>query len=299
MNLEEEEKTEARIPPKLTKEELQNMYKASIHEHRSALDMDVPTGIFEYFKAPGIIVVGILVAYFCGRLNFPIVTLILIIYSVYFLFKRRMDSFKISLQSLIYNQTRKEKVLNNFESMEWLNYMLSRFWTVVEPKISEEVSRNVNTLLYEKCPPFLQSIKLKEFTLGSVPPKISGITFNEKSGDDLVQIDAECYFIPLEISKDSLILFKNPSTRVEYNSRVLLVVRVAGNNQYGIDVPILVTHIAFKARARIILTIVKSDIFIRDIEFCLMEDPYINFVLKPLKIVDLMDFQSKPLFFEV
>lgn len=275
----------------LTKEEIHKMYKKSIDEFQNALDLDVPQGIFEYIKAPSVVVVGILVAYLIGRFRLSIFLLVALIYTVVFKFKRRMQKFKVSLQNLVYSQTRKEKVAGKWETVEWINYVVTRFWTVVEPVISEEVFRKVNTFLYENCPSFLSSISLKEFTLGSLPPKVTGIMFYENVGEDIVQIDGEVFFIPLETSKEAHFFFKKASSGVAYNSKVTLVVRVGAKTNFGTTLPlyILVKNISFKAKTRVILTMTKKNFFIKEVEICLLEEPYIDFTLKPMKTLDVME----------
>eukprot|EP00866_Antonospora_locustae_P001793 jgi/Antlo1/1793/734 len=275
--------------PVFTKEEAQKMYRRSIEETQSALDLDVPQGVFEYIKAPSVVVVGVLLAYLIGRLGFSILFLAALVYAIIFKFRRSMAQFKVSLQALVYNQARKEKALNNWESVEWINYVVGRFWPVVEKFVSEEVFRNVNTFFYENCPPFLRSIRLTEFTLGSQPPKITGIMFYESTGDDTVQLDVELFFIPLETSKETHMLFERPSSRAEYNSRVVLVARLGMKSHFGVDLPILMKKIAFRTKLRVILSITKRSFFVREVEACMLEEPYIDFTLKPLKAVDLMD----------
>lgn len=283
------ETDESRKDTVFTKEEAQKMYRRSIEETQNALDLDVPQGVFEYIKAPSVVVVGVLLAYAIGRLGLSILFLAALVYVIIFKFRRSMAQFKVSLQTLVYNQARKEKVLNNWESVEWINYVMGRFWPVVEPFVSEEVFRNVNTFFYENCPPFLRSIRLTEFTLGSLPPKVTGIMFYENTGDDTVQLDAELFFIPLETSKETHMLFTKPSSSAEYNSRVVLVARLGMKSHFGVDLPILVKKIAFRTKVRVILSITKRSFFVREVEACMLEEPYIDFTLKPLKAVDLMD----------
>lgn len=283
------EEDESRRDPVFTKEEAQRMYRRSIEETQSALDLDVPQGVFEYIKAPSVVVVGVLLAYLIGRLGFSILFLAALVYAIIFKFRRSMAQFKVSLRALVYNQARKEKALNNWESVEWINYVVGRFWPVVETFVSEEVFRNVNTFFYENCPPFLRSIRLTEFTLGSQPPKVTGIMFYEGTGDDTVQLDVELFFIPLETSKETHMLFERPSSRAEYNSRVVLVARLGMKSHFGVDLPILVKKIAFRTKLRVILSLTKRSFFVREVEACMLEEPYIDFTLRPLKAVDLMD----------
>lgn len=272
-----------------TRDEIQRMYKKSIEEFRNALDLDVPQGIFDYIKAPSIVVMSVVIAYAIGRFRISIFFLVVLIYAIVFKFKRSMEKFKASLQALVHNQARKEKVVNNWETVEWINYMLGRFWKVLEPTVSEEVFRNVNTLFYENPPPFLKHIRLTEFTLGSLPPKIVGVMFDENVEDDAVQLDTELLFVPLETSKEAHNFFQKGSRNAEYDSKVTLATRVGGKMNFNVDLPISVTKIAFKTKIRVVLTMVKKIFLVKEVEICLLEEPYIDFNLKPLGFVDVMD----------
>ena len=276
-------------PRALTKEEMRGMYKKSIEEFKNVLDLDIPRGVFEYLKAPSIVVVGILAAYVVGRLNLSIFFLVVVAYAVVFKFQRAMQRFKQSFQSLVYDQARRQKVLNSWESVEWINYITSKLWKVLEPAVSEEVFRSINTFFYQNTPPFLKSLKLSEFTLGSVPPKVIGITFQEHTEDDVVQIDADVSFIPLETGKEVLFFLKGASD-AEYNSKVTLVARLGRKEKFaGINLPISVTNIGFKAKVRMVVTIARKMFFVKNVEICMLEEPYLSFELIQLKALDLMD----------
>lgn len=275
--------------PLTSKKEIQEQYNKSIEEFENALDIETPKGIFEYLQAPGIIVVSVTLAYILGRFRFSFLFLIPLIYTIVYKFKVRMLKFKTSLQAQVYSQVRKEKVKGNFESVEWINHTISHFWTVAEPMISEEVFRTVNTFLFENCPNFLKSLRLTEFTLGSVSPKVTGVLFFDNLEDDIIQLDVEIVFVPLEISKE-LFYFVRKNKKQQFNSNITLVAKIGTKGtDLGISLPISVKNLAFKGLGRIIITITNNQFFMKEVEFCFLEEPYINFTLKPLKALDVMD----------
>jgi len=53
------------------------------------------------------------------------------------------------------------------ESAEWLNHFLERFWLIYEPVLSTTIVASVDQILSTSCPPYLESIRLTQFTLGS------------------------------------------------------------------------------------------------------------------------------------
>lgn len=87
---------------------------------------------------------------------------------------RRILHFKRYLLHSIIRIGEKERVLGHVESTEWINLILERFWAVLEPVLSQKVIEKVNVVLHQNKPGFLDSLVLKEFTLGSNAPCVLG-----------------------------------------------------------------------------------------------------------------------------
>ncbi|EPR78474.1 Ca2+-dependent lipid-binding protein [Spraguea lophii 42_110] len=285
---------EKNIVNKITKEEQAEKeaelnYQKSIEEPLDTLALEKPSGILQFFYIPGILLLSVMLGYLSGRLRLSYISIFFICYALYFIFSRQMKKFRRSLISTIIMDQRKSKVKNNWESVEWMNYSISRLWTVLEPKISKEIFKKVNPILGEKCPSFLSRLRLSEFTLGSKPPHITGISFHEDVDDDVIQIDFEIGYVPLEIGQNlrSKIL-KNK--KFQWNSKIILVARLGtATKGIGVDLPIMVKNILFTGEGRVILRLTKELPLIKNVEFLFLNKPEIDFTLKPLKSVDIMD----------
>jgi len=72
------------------------------------------------------------------------------------------------------------------ESVEWINLILERFWTVFEPALSAQVIEKVNLVLEQQKPIFLDKLMLKEFTLGSNAPCIIGTRAYRKTASNMI-----------------------------------------------------------------------------------------------------------------
>lgn len=300
-NYEEEnsdEKTKIVSPDKLSKPlnpfdipvrhkiALPKHYKSSITEYRSALDIDPKQGLFFYLKIPSLIFSAVLSGYLLGKFNFSFIYILFVGYTVYFIYKRKINKFTNSLKSLINDSTRREKSRYTGETVEWMNYILSKFWKVAEPVISSDIYQNVNRELLKVCPPFLNNLKLTEFTLGSRAPIIEQVTYHS-SKDDSVTLDVSVSFVPLEASKDAVEYFLGEDK--QWNSKIILKARFGTRNNIGINLPILVKEVGFKGRVRATINLIPKNNFIKDVEVCLMEIPQFDFTLVPLKTVDIMD----------
>ncbi|KAM0686163.1 Tricalbin-2 [Conglomerata obtusa] len=276
------------IEQKHLEAEIESRYRASIEHFQNCLDTDTPS-IFTRYGISAFLSFFLLFVYILGRFRFSFTILLGVIYAVNLFYKRRMRKFERSLKVLIYRSTMQEKRKNNWESVEWMNYVIGKVWTVLEPTISKEVLRMVNPILQEKCPPFLSKLKLTTFTLGSNPPFVVGITSFEETDPETVMIEAEFGFVPLEMDNESY-HFITKKKKYEWNSKIILVARLGTKVKgVGIDLPVLVKGISFQGRARVILNLTQDKIIVKDAEVCFMEMPEIDFTLQPLKTVDLMD----------
>ncbi|CAD24998.1 similarity to HYPOTHETICAL INTEGRAL MEMBRANE PROTEINS [Encephalitozoon cuniculi GB-M1] len=258
----------------------------SVEEFQDILDMEPKEGLFFYIRIPGLIFVGSVAGYIIGKTGLSVVNLFFVGYVIFFVYNRKIERFTRSLKSLVYHSARQEKARNNGETVEWLNYIVKKFWEVGEPVISAQVYQQVNNELLKVTPPFLNGLRLTEFTLGSRSPFIEGISYISMDGNTLA-IEIDVAFVPLEISRDVVNYLENDSKN--WNSKIQLSARVGTRNGIGINLPILVKELFFKGRVRVVANLFSKNVFIKDVEVCLMDSPEFDFTLVPLKMVDIMD----------
>ncbi|ELA47900.1 hypothetical protein VCUG_00620 [Vavraia culicis subsp. floridensis] len=273
-----------------SKEEEENkineMYERSRVEFVNSLNMDVPKTIF--LQVPGVLFACALLSYLIGRLRLNFSFLVLVLYGMYFLFSRNVAKFKKSMAALVFRDERRRKVCE-LESVEWMNFAIERVWKIIEAEVSKEVFRVVNPILAEKCPSFLSQLVLSEFTLGSLPPTLKGISFDPRAAQNVISFDAEVFFVPLETGRGAAMMCLSDS--MNWNSRIVLTARLGLNVKgKGLDIPIMVRNLSFSGRARIILTLAKSLVTpLVSVEVCFLTAPQIDFDLCPLKSIDLMN----------
>ncbi|ELQ75441.1 Ca2+-dependent lipid-binding protein CLB1/vesicle protein vp115/Granuphilin A, contains C2 domain [Trachipleistophora hominis] len=265
---------------------INEMYEQSRVEFVNSLDMDVPKTIF--LRVPGVLFACALLSYLIGRLRLNFSLLVLVLYGMYFLFSRNVRKFKKSMAALVFRDERRRKVCE-LESVEWINFAVERVWKIIEAEVSKEVFRVVNPILAEKCPSFLSQLALSEFTLGSLPPTLKGISFDSRAAQNVVSFDAEVFFVPLETGRGAAMMCLSDS--MNWNSRIVLTARLGLSVKgKGLDIPIMVRNLSFAGRMRIILTLAKSLVTpLVSVELCFLSAPQIDFDLCPLKSIDLMN----------
>lgn len=85
------------------------------------------------------------------------------------------------------------------EPVEWMNGFLQKFWLVFEPALCTLILENLDTVIGEYLPSFVESVRLTTLTLGTKPFRIESVkTYLNQDPDTVVS----GYLVPcLMISK--------------------------------------------------------------------------------------------------
>ena len=170
----------------------------------------------------------------------------------------------------------KSRLLDEHETAEWINQFLDRFWLIYEPVLSETVIQSVDQILSQNTPPFLDSIRLTTFTLGSKAPRIDRVRTFPKTPEDIITMDWGLSFTPSDISD---ITPREAAKKV--NPKIVLSIRV-GKGLASAAVPILLEDINFTGLIRIRLKLMTAFPHVQVVDFSFLEKPYFDYVLKPI-----------------
>lgn len=216
-----------------------------------------------------------------GLLSFVVGWLKLSIAPVFFIFLASTVYYRTSMKKyrgLIRDQIQKEftisKIENEYETMDWLNTFLDKYWIYLEPSVSQIVAEQVNPILaaQESIPKFVKSIWIDEFTLGIKPPRIDAVKTLVIPKDDVVVMDWAVSYTPHATADISAKQFKN-----YVNQRVVVKAKV-----FGITVPVSIENISFKSFIRVRFKMMSSFPHIQTVSISLMEPPEFDFIAKLL-----------------
>lgn len=233
-------------------------------------------------RIPGIFIFCILCGYLIGRLGFSFVFLLPIVHISYYYFNRRVNIYKRTINTLAREKERFDS-LGEFESVEWMNHLIKKFWEISEQTVSSIIFNEVNNIIMKKVSssqPF--DIRLAEITLGTRPPSVERISFVQNAEGKIV-LEIAASFIPIEASEEILAYFKKE--RSHWNTYIEIQITLANL----IKVPILVRDFTFSGVFRIELDLTKKIPFVDKLRFSFLEMPVIDFKLIPLKSVDMLD----------
>lgn len=246
------------------------------------LNFEPQSWFTKIIRIPAIFIFCIVCGYLIGKLGFSFVFLLPIVHISYYYFNRRVNIYKRTIDVLAREKDRIES-LGEFESVEWMNHILKKFWDISEQTVSSIIFNEVNNIIMKQVStsqPF--DIRLSEITLGTRPPLVERISFVENAEGKIV-LEIAASFIPIEASEEILTYFKKE--RSHWNTYIEIQITLANL----IKVPILVRDFTFSGIFRIELDLTKKIPFINKFRFSFLEMPVIDFKLIPLKSVDMLD----------
>jgi len=170
----------------------------------------------------------------------------------------------------------KTTLASEHESAEWINLFLDRFWLIYEPVLSATIVASVDQVLSTNCPPFLDSIRLTQFTLGNKAPRVDKVRTFPKTESDEVLMDWAFSFTPNDVSD-----LTPRQLATKSNPKVLLSIRV-GKSLASATLPVLVEDMTFSGLLRIRLKLMTNFPHVRTVDASFLEKPLIDYALKPI-----------------
>lgn len=170
----------------------------------------------------------------------------------------------------------KARLETDTESLEWMNGFLLKFWPIYAPVLCDTIIASVDQVLSTATPAFLDSLRMRFFTLGSKPPRMDHVKTYPRAEDDTVLMDWKFSFTPNDTSDLTARQLKN-----KVNPKVILEVRIGkGMISKGLDV--IVEDFAFSGLMRVKVKLQIPFPHIEKVEMCFLGRPEIDYVCKPL-----------------
>lgn len=162
------------------------------------------------------------------------------------------------------------------ESVEWMNSFVGKFWLIFEPVLSALVVENLDNYITEYLPPYLDSIRLTTFTLGTKPFRIESVKTFLNTNPDTVCMDWRVSFTPNDL--DDL-----TPRELDYkvNPRVIMNARI-GKGRVGAGIPVMLEDMAFSGHLRVTIKFMSRYPFVKLAEVSFLGKPQFDYILKPL-----------------
>ena len=170
----------------------------------------------------------------------------------------------------------KTRLVSEHESAEWINNFLDRFWLIYEPVLSQTVVQSVDQVLSQNTPPFLDSIRLSQFTLGTKAPRIDKVRTWPRTEEDIVIMDWGFSFTPNDTSD-----LTAREIQKKVNPKIVLTIRL-GKGLASAGMPVLLEDMSFSGLLRIRLKLMTTFPHVQVVDLSFLEEPVFDYVLKPI-----------------
>lgn len=235
------------------------------------------TYLGDWYQNAGLIILTAFFAWVLGRLRFSVSWISIVLLFSASAYRTSVRRMRRNTRDDILRQVLLESSAErDTETMEWLNSFLIKFWLIFEPSLSQMITEIGNEVLQENTPPFIHSIKLDKFTLGTKAPRVDFVTSFPRTNAQIVVIDMGCSFTP----NDTMDLTKR-QLETKVNPKVQLGVRI-GKGPLVKNLPILLEDMMFKGKFRLRFKLMERAPHIQTLDFSFLAPPEFDFVLKPI-----------------
>ncbi|KAM5532785.1 hypothetical protein V8D89_013582 [Ganoderma adspersum] len=232
----------------------------------------------EWYHNAAMVVVAVLVTHFITRFNFGFGWVFIILAFCNTYYTTSMIRHRRAVRDDIQRELVKTRFTaeNEIESAEWMNNFLDRFWLIYEPVLSRTIVSSVDQILSQNCPPFLESLRLSTFTLGTKAPRIDKVKTFPRTEDDVVLMEWWLSFTPNDVSE---MTDKQKLSKV--NPKIILNVRL-GKGFASAGMPILLEDMTFSGHMKIRMKLMTNFPHVQVVDVSFVEKPVIDYVLKPI-----------------
>lgn len=170
----------------------------------------------------------------------------------------------------------KAKLETDTESLEWINSFLVKFWPIYAPQLAMGIVQSVDQVLSTSTPAFLDSMRLKTFTLGTKPPRLEHVKTYPRQEDEIVMMDWKFSFTPNDTMDMTARQLKN-----KINPKVVLEIRI-GKAMVSKAMEVIVEDFAITGLMRVKMKLQIPFPHIDRVDICFLGRPEIDYVCKPL-----------------
>ncbi|KIE00046.1 transmembrane protein, partial [Metarhizium majus ARSEF 297] len=249
----------------------------SLLDHSTWLEGRLPHNLYgDWYHNTALIIFACisswLVAVFGGGLAWIMV--IMAICSTYY--RTSLRRVRRNFRDDITRELALKNLESDHESLEWINSFMVKFWPIYQPVLAQTIINSVDQVLSSATPAFLDSLKLKTFTLGSKPPRMEHVKTYPKTEDDIVIMDWKFSFTPNDTADMTARQVKN-----KINPKVVLEIRI-GKAMISKGLDVIVEDMSFSGIMRLKIKLQIPFPHVDRIEMCFLERPTIDYVCKPL-----------------
>ncbi|KKA28172.1 hypothetical protein TD95_004224 [Thielaviopsis punctulata] len=246
-------------------------------DHQTVLEGHLPEAYYgEWYHNAAIIVFACLFSWLIAALGGSIGWVLILMAGCSTYYRTSLRRVRRNFRDDIVREMALKRLETDTESLEWINSFLVKFWPIYQPVLAQTIINSVDQVLSSATPSFLDSLKLKTFTLGSKPPRMEHVKTYPRVEDDLVIMDWRFSFTPNDTADMTARQLKNKT-----NPKIVLEIRV-GKAMISKGLDVIVEDMAFSGIMRLKVKLQIPFPHVERIEMCFLDRPTIDYVCKPL-----------------
>lgn len=249
----------------------------SLLDHQTFLESKLDDKFFgDWYHNTGVIVFACLGSWVVALLGGGLAWVFIIMACCGTYYRTSIRRVRRNFRDDVNREMAKQKLETDSESLEWINSFMVKFWPIYAPVLCATVVSSVDQVLSTSTPAFLDSLRMKLFTLGTKPPRLEHVKTYPKIEDDTVLMDWKFSFTPNDVMDLTARQLKN-----KINPKVVLEIRIGkGVISKGMDV--IVEDFAFTGLMRVKVKLQIPFPHIEKVEICFLGRPELDYVCKPL-----------------
>ncbi|ODV83193.1 hypothetical protein CANARDRAFT_9769 [[Candida] arabinofermentans NRRL YB-2248] len=226
----------------------------------------------DWYHQVAIVILGGFLSWFLGRFRFSIGPVFFVTFITTMYYRSSIRKYRLSLRLAAQREFSVNHIEDDFESMDWLNVFLDKYWIFLEPSIAQIACEQVNPILATlPIPAFVKQLWIHTLTLGTKPPRIDKVRTLDRTDDDVTVMDWWVSYTPNSLADSTVKQMKNRA-----NQHVIVKAKL-----FGLTLPVVVSDVAFKGKFRVRLRMMSNFPHIQTVNVSLMEAPHFDFVAKP------------------
>lgn len=227
----------------------------------------------DWYHALGIIFASGFFSFLIGYFKFSMASVFFVAMAASLYYRTSAKKYRTAIRDQVQRELTVQKIENDYESMEWTNNFLDKYWPRLEPGISQMVVQYLNPMLATTpyVPAFVTSLWIDQFTLGVKPPRVEHVKTFQNTKSDIVVMDWEVSLTPHDLSDMNAKQIRN------YVNQMLVVKAVI----FGIKIPLIVSGFAMRTKLRVRCKLMTPYPHVDNINIQLLEIPDIDFAARP------------------
>nr|POE62865.1 uncharacterized protein pyuk71.03c [Quercus suber] len=246
-------------------------------EHQTLLEGKLDDKFFgDWYHNTGVIIFACLASWTVATLGGGLAWVFIVMAICGTYYRTSIRRVRRNFRDDIRRDLAKTKLETDVESLEWMNGFMIKFWPIYAPILCRTIVSSVDQVLSTSTPAFLDSMRLKSFTLGTKPPRMEHVRSYPTAADDIVIMDWKFSFTPNDVAD-----LTRRQIKERMNPKVVLEVRV-GKAMISKGLDIIVEDMAFSGLVRVKIKLQLEFPHVDRVEICFLERPSIDYVCKPI-----------------